>query len=62
MVRLKPRGTILQHPLILWSVVESLQFCVMPVVIGMVVDGVTRFKYEGLDVFLCIFVRVRLPK
>ena len=23
----------------------------MPIVIGMVVDGVTRFKYEGLDVF-----------
>ena len=23
----------------------------MPVVIGLVVDGVTRFKYEGLDVF-----------
>ena len=51
MVRLKPRGTIIQHPLSLQNIVESLQFLVRHVVIGMVVDGVTRFNYEGLDVF-----------
>ena len=52
MVRLKPRGTILQHALSLRNIVESLQFLVRPVLIGLVVDGVTRFKYEGLDVFV----------
>ena len=51
MVRLKPRGTILQHPFGLQSIEESLQFRVRPVLIGLVVDGVTRFRYEGLDVF-----------
>ena len=51
MVRLKPRDTIHQHPLILRSIVESLQFLVRPVVIGLVIDGFTRFKHEGLDVF-----------
>ena len=55
MVRLKPHGTILQNPLILQNVVERLQFLVRPVVIGLVVDGVTRFKYEGLDVFALHF-------
>ena len=50
-MRLKPRGTILHHPLSLRNVVESLQFIVRSVVIGMGVDGVTRFKYELLDVF-----------
>ena len=55
MVSLKPRGTILQHPLSLRNIVESLQFRVRPVVIGLVVDGVTCLKYEGLDVFaLCL--------
>ena len=28
----------------------------MPVVIGLFVDGVTRFKYEGMDVFCFEFV------
>ena len=51
MVRLKPRGTIIQHPISFRNIVESLQFRVRPVVIGLVVDGVTRFMYEGLDVF-----------
>ena len=60
MVSLKPCGTILQHPLILQNVVESLQFLVRPVVIGLVVDGVTCFKYEGLDVLSWNFFRVRL--
>ena len=50
-VRLKPRGTILQHPLSLQKIVERLQFWVRPVVIGLVVVGVTRFKYKGLNVF-----------
>ena len=49
-VMLKPRVNILQNPLRLQSVVESLQFCVRPVVIGMIIDKVTRFKYEGMDV------------
>ena len=62
MVRLKPPGIILQHPLILWSVVDSLQFCIIPVVVGIVVDLVTHFKYEGLDFFLCICVRARPSK
>ena len=51
MVRLKPRGTTLQYPLIVQNVVEILQFLVMPVVIGLVIDGFARFKYEGLDAF-----------
>ena len=51
-VRLEPRGTILHHPLSLREIVESLQCLVRPVVIRMVVDRVTRFKYEGLDVFV----------
>ena len=51
MVRLKPRGTIIQHPLILRNILESLQFSVRPVVIGLVIVGVTHFKYEGMDVF-----------
>ena len=50
-MRLKPRGTILRHPLSLRAIVESLQCQVRPVVIGLVVDGFTRFKYECLDVF-----------
>ena len=48
---LKPRITILQHPLSIGNVVYMLHFLVRPVVIGLVIDGVTRFKYEGLDVF-----------
>ena len=51
MVKLKPSVTILQHPLILRKIVDSLPFRVRPVVIRLVVDGVTRFKYEWLDVF-----------
>ena len=51
MVRLEPRGNILQHLLSLRAIVESLQCRVRPVVIGLVFDRVTRFKYEGLDVF-----------
>ena len=50
-VRLEPRVTILQHPLSLRNILGSLQFQFRTVVIGLVVDGVTRFKYEGLDVF-----------
>ena len=50
-VRLKPRGTIIQHLLSLRKIVESLQFRVRPVVIGLVVDGVTQFKDEWLDIF-----------
>ena len=49
-VRLKPCGTILQHPLSLQNIVESLQFWVRPVVVGLVADGVTWFKYEVLDI------------
>ena len=37
-VRFKPRGTILQHPLSLQHFVESLQFLIRAVDIGMVVD------------------------
>ena len=51
MVRLEPRGTIIHHTLSLREIVESLQCRVRPVVIGLVFDRVTRFKYEGLDVF-----------
>ena len=51
MVRLKPSGTILQHPLSLRNIVERLQFLVRTVFIGLVVDGVTHFNYEDLDVF-----------
>ena len=51
-VRLEPRGNILHHPLSLRAIVESLQCRVRPVVIGLVVDRVTHFKYEGLDVFV----------
>ena len=51
MVRFKPRVTILQHPLSLQNVVKRLQFLFRHVFIGLVVDRVTRFKYEGLDVF-----------
>ena len=51
MVRLKPWGTILNNPLRLLSAVESLQFCVSPVSIGLVIDVVTGLKCEGLDVF-----------
>ena len=51
-VRLDPRGTILHHPLSLRAIVESLQCRVRPVVIGLVVDRVTRLKNEGLDVFV----------
>ena len=61
-MRLKPRGTILRHPLSLRNIVECRQFLVIPVVIGLAVDGVTRLKYEGLDVFLCISVRARSLK
>ena len=50
-VRLKPLGTIIQHPLSLINVVESLQFWVRPIVAGLVVDWVTLFKDEGMDVF-----------
>ena len=50
-MRLKPLGEIIQYTLILRNIVESLQFLVRPVFIGLVVDGVTRFKYEWLDVF-----------
>ena len=49
--RLEPCDTILHHPLSLLDIVESLQCQVRPVFIGMVVDIVTRFKYEGLYVF-----------
>ena len=52
---LEPRGTILQHPLSLRKIVESLQCRVRPVVIGLVDDSVTCFKYEGLDVFVLHF-------
>ena len=51
-VRLEPRGTILHHTLRLRAIVESLQCQVRPVVIGLVVDRVTHFKYEGMDVFV----------
>ena len=57
MVRLKTCVTILYHPLSFRNIVESLQFWARLVVIGLVVDGVTRFKYEGLDIFafrLCL--------
>ena len=50
-VRLEPRGTILQHPLSLRNILERLQFLVRPVVIWLVFDGVTCFKYEVLDIF-----------
>ena len=50
-VRLEPCGTILHNPISLRAIVESLQCRVRPVVIGLVVDRVTHFKYEGLDVF-----------
>ena len=51
LVMLKPCGIILRHPLSLQNVIESLNFGVRPVFIGLVVDGVTIFKYEGMDVF-----------
>ena len=62
MVRLKPRGTILQNPLSLQIVVESLPFCVRLVAIWLFFYGLTIFKYEGLDVFLKCFVGRRLSK
>ena len=62
MVRLKLQGTILQHPLRLRSVVDILQFFVGPIVIRLVIDGVNRFKYEGMDVFYLIYVRERSLK
>ena len=61
-MRLKPRGTILKHTLILRNVVDRLLFWVRPVVIGPVIYGVNRFKYKGLDFFLCILVRERSSK
>ena len=61
-VRLEPRGTILHHPLSLRAIVESLQCRFRPVVIGLVVDRVTRFKYEGQDFLFCICARARSSK
>ena len=56
-MRLKPHGTIIQNSLRLRNFVERLLFWVIPIVIGMIVDEVTRFNYEWMDVFICSCVR-----